>query len=354
MPVQFKCTQCKKTLKITRRKIGAEVACPLCGAKLIVPATDEAGAAGEEAHALPDDAPPKAEPAKAQPSKAEPAKPATTAAKGMPAPAAPNSTATADEEEYEDDDELLDEFIVYDGPQPAKPASAPPAAGATPAPAVASSSQNVSVPLRVGSVHVPPGTVLIPRWSLFVMTFLLFAAAGGAFWTGYTIGRAEGPLPGEESGGPAAELLVEGRVIYQPRPAETMGDVGAIVILLPQDADPSPKLDYGGLRPDEVAARGFNQGSLAAVRAIGGNVIDTDREGTYLSTLRKKGKYFQLIISRYTERKPGVNVDPEQAAILDRYFTDSQLLIGAKKYSLRLQSPDGPRQPVTSFGTTRE
>ena len=180
MPVQFKCTQCKKTLKITRRKIGVEVACPLCGAKLIVPAADEAGAAGEDAHAMPDEAAKaesggKVEGARpAAPPGGQPASTSPAANIPQPAPQSSSATATEDEEYEEDDEELINEFIVYDGSTPEADKAAEAGvttAPATPAPAIASSSSNVAapvVPLRVGSVHVPPGTVLIPRWSLFV------------------------------------------------------------------------------------------------------------------------------------------------------------------------------------------
>ncbi len=37
MPIQFRCTHCRQTLSITRRKAGREVQCPACGAPITVP-----------------------------------------------------------------------------------------------------------------------------------------------------------------------------------------------------------------------------------------------------------------------------------------------------------------------------
>lgn len=45
MPIQFRCTHCNQRLSVTRRKAGAEVACPSCAKQVRVPTIDEARAA---------------------------------------------------------------------------------------------------------------------------------------------------------------------------------------------------------------------------------------------------------------------------------------------------------------------
>lgn len=46
MPIQFRCSSCKQLLGIARRKAGASVTCPTCGAKTMVPNEAEAVAVG--------------------------------------------------------------------------------------------------------------------------------------------------------------------------------------------------------------------------------------------------------------------------------------------------------------------
>jgi hypothetical protein len=42
MPVQFICPNCRRTLSVTRRKVGHQVTCPKCAAPITVPATQPA------------------------------------------------------------------------------------------------------------------------------------------------------------------------------------------------------------------------------------------------------------------------------------------------------------------------
>lgn len=42
MPIRFRCRQCNRLLGIARRKIGAVIACPQCGAQITVPDRDDA------------------------------------------------------------------------------------------------------------------------------------------------------------------------------------------------------------------------------------------------------------------------------------------------------------------------
>ena len=41
MPVQFRCTLCRKKLRVSRRKAGTHVGCPNCGGSTLVPTASE-------------------------------------------------------------------------------------------------------------------------------------------------------------------------------------------------------------------------------------------------------------------------------------------------------------------------
>jgi biopolymer transport protein ExbD len=56
MPIQFRCSNCRQTLSITRRKAGREVECPACGASIMVPTLESLDSSSARAAAAPDDA----------------------------------------------------------------------------------------------------------------------------------------------------------------------------------------------------------------------------------------------------------------------------------------------------------
>ncbi len=101
MPIQFRCDNCDQKLSISRRKAGAQVACPACGHALEVPTLEQAFLAGnlidspvagevrEDAIAETDDA-----------SDAEP---------GFPGPPAGSVLGSAEPDDWADDEEDLDE-----------------------------------------------------------------------------------------------------------------------------------------------------------------------------------------------------------------------------------------------------
>src|SRR5438105_2890395 len=44
MPVRFLCTECRRLLSVSKRKVGSQVKCPKCQAAITVPAVEEAAA----------------------------------------------------------------------------------------------------------------------------------------------------------------------------------------------------------------------------------------------------------------------------------------------------------------------
>lgn len=70
MPIQFRCTNCRQKLAISRRKAGQVVKCPACAADLQVPTLEEAASTGQLVEPA---APDKAAPDKAAPPAPPPA-----------------------------------------------------------------------------------------------------------------------------------------------------------------------------------------------------------------------------------------------------------------------------------------
>lgn len=57
MPIQFRCTNCRQKLSISRRKAGKIVACPACAKDLLVPTLDEAAFTGQLIESSPSEEP---------------------------------------------------------------------------------------------------------------------------------------------------------------------------------------------------------------------------------------------------------------------------------------------------------
>ena len=58
MPIRFRCTHCRQTLSVSRRKAGTEVSCPACGQAIHVPTLESIAQAQAAAEAPPPAPPP--------------------------------------------------------------------------------------------------------------------------------------------------------------------------------------------------------------------------------------------------------------------------------------------------------
>ena len=129
MPVQFICPNCRRTLSVTRRKIGHQVTCPKCAAPITVPATH----------------------------------PALAAAANLSAPR--SELDQVDMGDFVDFEDLSD--LMVDGPR-RRPMRIP-----------------TAVPTEA---PVPSAPVLVSRTSLYLQAVLLVLVAAVAFGLGYWLG----------------------------------------------------------------------------------------------------------------------------------------------------------------------
>lgn len=321
MPVRFACQHCRKTLSISRRKVGADVSCPRCGGQIVVP--DEQTAAA--------------------------------------------SLAMAGLARAEAAFDAIPEVIVYDD-VPELIADWPPASGG-PAPGPGAAPASLPGPQRFAayqppaafppSAAPPPVTVrpaspsgeamlLVSRRAVYAQGVLLLAVAVGAFAAGYLIGRARGPLPVADAA--AEPVVLEGNVVYAAAPGRFEPDADAVVLALPTAAPPRSKLPAAGFRPGDEAAAA----ALAALDELGGAYARADPDGEFHLVLPGPGEYLLVWISRHADRDGRQPIRDGDAGRLSVYFEQPGELIGRQQYELLVRGLEGlPERFTQRFGANR-
>ncbi|MBI1903997.1 MAG: hypothetical protein HYS13_23090 [Planctomycetia bacterium] len=343
MPVKFPCPACRRTLKVTRRKIGTPIDCPRCGAPMTVPTVEVARAALAMAGS----------------------------ARTAPAPA------------------VLSEFAVYDGPaapidggsgiganvatagppvrtsaSPAAIPSAappsppgPPSPPSPPAPPIAANGVPVArllggpvlakaapalaavVPSASALVRRPGASMLlVSRRVVYLQAALIALAALVGLGAGFLLGRAtRGAAPSGQDPKAADTVLVRGRITYAGS-SGVAPDQGAVVIVLP--ADKRARLDGRRLHPQAPAP---SEGSppLLAIEEIGGQHARADADGRFSLVLPQGGRYYLLIVSAHAQRGAPSALDPSVRMQLDGYFTSAVDVLGSHSFSWTLERFEG-------------
>lgn len=307
MAIRFACQRCGKLLGIASRKAGSEIDCPRCGFRQVVP-TEEAAAA---------------------------------------ALALGHSTPTR--EVVEDASDVM----VYDD-QPAvveTPRRPLPEASSRKVPSDFRRAASEDAP-EAGD-PVPRGMILFRRRTLYVQAVLFVLLAAVAFGSGYFMGRGDATFEESVRRQQAAKMpvSVEGTLTYLPTPDRRVGDEGAVVIALPENARPKTRIAVREIRPE----RGAPLPGSPAVRAIeelGGAYARTDASGSFLLELPQPGSYWLLLISRSTSRPEGEAIDEVAADEMDRYFQSAAELVGSHKYRWILEEVAAGFHPIEhDFGS---
>ncbi|HUQ69141.1 MAG TPA: hypothetical protein VM165_06450, partial [Planctomycetaceae bacterium] len=142
----------------------------------------------------------------------------------------------------------------------------------------------------------------------------------------------------------AAALKLAGRVSWRTESGETKPDIGAVVIVWPENWDGATRLSPLGLRPaDSDADQAFVTGAVAG---MGGGLARTGADGSYHLTLPQWGRYRRLIISRLKARP---EKEPLPAAVvgeLQQYLSDPVATIGERACSWQPQTIEADNTPA--------
>lgn len=224
-----------------------------------------------------------------------------------------------------------------------KPAAEPPAAAAKePEARTEARTETKPAPAAVAEPTAEPEGVYLSRRMVYVQAVLMLGLLFLGLATGYWAGRGdtqavitEGPLQGVTS------TFLDGRVVYQTEDGQFEGDAGSVVVAVPTDSWPDPKLPYLELRPGVA----LEQATIDAVKAAGGMVALADREGAFTLVVPKAGTYYVLVISQHTMRHPNVKLADKDRDQMEQFFSYPEQLISTNKYLWG-------QEEVESTGTT--
>lgn len=302
MAIRFYCSQCRQLLSIASRKAGAEIECPRCGHAQSVP-TEEAAAAAM--------------------------------AMGNLGRGQETALDVFDLTVYDDDPTLME----------TSSRRPPPAA--------------TSRPAELPSPQLPVDRrdlVVYRRQTLYAQAVLFLVVAVAAFVAGYLIGRgnASYELYVQEQPAGKEDVLVEGKVVYDPGTGRLTGDEGTVVILLPEGRTPARKISVFGIRPHEPLPPDSHQ-SVRKIRELGGVYVRADAAGDF-SAVAPAGEYYVLLLSRHTERPPDDPVDELDRIQLSEYFDDPATLLRDYKYRWMKKAIEaGVRSPIEhQFGRDKQ
>ncbi len=184
---------------------------------------------------------------------------------------------------------------------------------------------------------VPParcaeaGMLRVSRRALYFQAAVIAASAVCFFAAGLLIGRGSAPVDDvpQQQGG-SSKVLVQGLLSYDTGAGGLAADSGAVAILLPRDAAPSPRLTVQGIRP--VDRPSPDHPTLAEISRLGGAYAQADDGGGFTLVLPREGVYRLLLISRHARRAPRVPVDEADLAEISGYFLLAENLLGQGQY----------------------
>ena len=260
MPIRFSCTTCGQRLSVGERKAGERATCPKCKTALLIPAQSVPLPENPTNGSLP------------------PAMSMVSLADDRPA--------------------LLGERteVVYE--QTANE------------PSVVARNRTKS------NAHADLDLIALPRYVIFAQGFLLAFVGILCFLLGLAVGGAitQGPNSGKNG---TEGMRVVGMVSLLEK-GKRLGDMGAIIVLLPLDAIPENKGPLIGLRPGDASAETLQ--SQTFLKEIGGAMAKCDERGRFETKIPKRGKYYLLAISSTGALRASAPPSQQQVGQMAKFF----------------------------------
>jgi len=324
MPIKFRCTKCGKLLGIASRKAGTEVNCPICEQKLVVPSPDEAPPSSKSeasADQKKKTDKPSSEKKKKQGTEKKAPTDATPLDQKQQVPTEETTLPPQPSDIQDSPGEFdLSELVVYDDELPQQ--------------GVAATYLSGEQQPEAGQ-PVPLGMVLFPRRAYYIQAALILVMATVTFLAGFFIGRgtAEHEFNAMEEEARQRSFL-EGSVYYNQTADERTGDMGTVVILLPEmglSEVLKERIPTDGLRPGDPVPPD-EMPSMQLLKKADGLYAQVDKDGDFHMKVPDTGIYNLLIISKNTNRGNNDNLNEADEFSMDRYFRDVTSLIGENKF----------------------
>jgi hypothetical protein len=170
--------------------------------------------------------------------------------------------------------------------------------------------------------------VTISRRVLYFQGGLIGGVALFAFIFGFLLGGIrDGQSPNMKP------VTLAGRITFEDAAAESLPDVGAVVVALPEGRVPESgaKIPIAGLHPLSPEPPPGDP-MYKAIEAAGSAYARADARGRYRLVLPTAGKYHLLVVSRGGAGNSSDATSNNDLAVLGRYFQSAYQLIESQKY----------------------
>jgi hypothetical protein len=328
MPIKFRCSHCNQFLGISRAQSGTVVDCPSCGRSIRVPNLDGTTAP------LP--------------------KPAIDLSdSGLASALEQLASLQGGVAEHETGSPAQATAAKIAAPPPviavpivapvSSPSDAPtfPEPGPSRQPWIEVEEQLASLAHDTPKRQAPAPARGVTRRDVLIAASTAAAVAPLTWWLSRRSRPVAGPSvaktdeqarpvakPAEEPVAAGTQALT-GRITYVTADGESLPDVGARVLIFPENRQGSTLLSVEGFRAN--AADADLQIAQDSMKLYGGAFVIADDHGRYGADLTSSGTYEVLIISNYQSR-PAAALPADLIKSLSRYFERPQQLIGQTAY----------------------
>ena len=171
--------------------------------------------------------------------------------------------------------------------------------------------------------------VLVPRRVLYAQACLLAVSSVTFFLFGMMVANltmSPSSSTQSQTGGFLLDCRVQGQILTG---SDQLADVGAVVILLPHNAEPKQRLDPTAIMPDTFVS--LDNPAIDKISGLGGAVVQTDDEGRFEILVDPQRQFRMWVLSKNrksTEKAPGQT----PAAQLEKWFDPPLKLIADNEF----------------------
>lgn len=175
--------------------------------------------------------------------------------------------------------------------------------------------------IRTASRPKSGDTVQIPRWIVYFQGAMLGVVAATFFIFGLMVGQVTSP---PDTGENQQQCRVVGEVWLGGE--ESRPDVGAVVLMLPTDHQPTERQDPRHLNPRRF--RPLDNNAIDMIHRLGGAVSRADERGRFDVVVDSPGNYQCVVLSAGRQPTEFQPLEKFQKAVLATFFNQTDRLIG--------------------------
>ena len=157
---------------------------------------------------------------------------------------------------------------------------------------------------------------------------MLGSVAISCFLFGLMVGSYTAVRPASGS----IECRVRGRVLWGP-PDHRRPDEGAVVMLLPRDAEPDERFPALSVHPDSFQP--LDNPAIDSILGLGGAIVRANGAGEFELRVNVPQSFDLLVVSKHRRRGDAAPLTRAQRARLGAWFSSASEAIGDQQFDWR-------------------